>query len=96
MSSLPKLNQIASNLTSVTLCLTDKFDLLPYHVTFYFSYETCVAYHLEEKGLTLSDNVWSNTTGKHIGIIADIFKVNRKDKTIPYDDFKHKLNQLFY
>jgi hypothetical protein len=95
MSSLPKLNQIASNLTSVSLCLTDKFDLLPYHVTLYFSYETCIAYHLEGKGLTLSDNVWSNTTGKHLGIIASLFNVNRKDKTINNDLFTSRLNQLF-
>ena len=95
MSSMPKLNQIASNLTSVSLCLSDKVDHSTYHVTLYFSYETCVAYHVEGEGLTLSDNVWSNTTGKHLGIISDIFRVNRKDKTINNDLFNTRLNQLF-
>lgn len=95
MSSLPKFHNIAPHLNLIVVCLTDKYDLLPYHVTLYFSYETCIAYHVEGKGLTLSDNVWSNTTGKHLGIIAGIFKVNRQDKAIPYDDFTRKLNQLF-
>lgn len=95
MNSLPKFHNIASNLNLIVVSLTDKVDLLPYHVTLYFSYETCIAYHLEGKGLVLSENVWSTTTGKHLGIIAGLFGVNRKNKTIPHDDFTRKLNQLF-
>jgi hypothetical protein len=95
MSSLPKFHNIAPHLNLVVVCLIDKIDFLPYHVTLYFSYETCVAYHVEGKGLTLSDNVWSTTTGKHLGMIAGLFNVNRKDKTINNDLFTSRLNQLF-
>jgi len=35
-------------------------------LTLYFSYETCIAFQNFNKGLLLSENLWGNTTGKHL------------------------------
>ncbi len=36
---------------------------------FYFSYRTCIAFHLNGK-LTIRENDWSTTTGKHLNYIC--------------------------
>lgn len=37
--------------------------------TFYFSYETCVAFRNPDVGLRVHENIWSRTTGKHLNSI---------------------------
>ncbi len=39
-------------------------------ITLWFSYETIVAYEDEEGNLLVSENYWSNTTGRHLNAIA--------------------------
>lgn len=34
--------------------------------TFYFSYETCVGFVTPEGEQVVSENVWGNTTGRHL------------------------------
>lgn len=55
-------------------------------MTFYFSYDTCVAYWAPGEGLVISENVWSMTTGRHLNIINDDKKIR-----IPYNEFEKKL-----
>ena len=57
-------------------------------VDFWFSYETCIAFWVRSAGLVISENVWSNTTGKHLNKIGDKFL------RIPHADFERKLQQL--
>lgn len=38
-------------------------------LSLYFSYQTIVAFSHPSTGLVVSENVWSTTTGKHIGWI---------------------------
>ena len=38
-------------------------------LTLYYSYKTIVAYHDYEDGLTVCENIWSVTTGKHLNWI---------------------------
>jgi len=56
--------------------------------TLYYSYETIIAFR-DEHGLTISKNVWSMTTGKHLNYIC-----TDKSLRIPYEQFKAKLNAL--
>lgn len=37
----------------------------------YFSYETVVAFSSSEAGLVISENIWGNTTGKHLNWLND-------------------------
>ncbi len=54
--------------------------------TFYFSYQTIVGFYSDE-GLILSENVWSNTTGRHINEIGDVERT-------PRDEFELKLKEF--
>ena len=47
------------------------------NITFYFSYQTCVAIHTYEHGLNVHENVWGPTTGKHLNWIDDGDKKSR-------------------
>lgn len=38
-------------------------------LTFYFSYDTVIAFSGTGKGLRISKNYWGNTTGKHLNWI---------------------------
>lgn len=58
-------------------------------LTFYFSYETVIAFRSPETGLVITQNNWSTTTGKHLNWINEDKKIR-----IPYEDFKKKLNEL--
>ena len=58
------------------------------NITLYFSYDTIVAFSIGNK-LTISENVWSNTTGKHLNFINP-----DKSIRIPYEEFKKKLETL--
>ena len=60
------------------------------NLTFWFSYETVIAF--EENGLSntktyIAENVFSNTTGKHLNMLDD-----DKSKRTPWGDFQQKLN----
>lgn len=37
--------------------------------TFYFSYETCIAFRTPDYGLIIRENDWGPTTGKHLNYI---------------------------
>jgi hypothetical protein len=54
--------------------------------TFYFSYQTCVAFNAPDTGLVVSENKWSVTTGKHLNWISD-----DKKRRIPNSEFEAKL-----
>ena len=55
----------SSNYGSHTLGFTDN-----YGNDYYFSYETLVAFRSDKHGLVVRENVWSNTTGKHLNWIS--------------------------
>ena len=57
-------------------------------VTFYFSYETCIAFEVDCK-LYISKNVWSTTTGKHLNWIEP-----NKSKRLEYEVFQKELNSI--
>lgn len=59
-------------------------------LTLVFSYETVVAFHTAETGWVASENVWGNTTGKHINAATDMAP---KDRT-PRAEFVERLNVL--
>ena len=69
------LRQIASNFTAVELD----------DLTIYFSYETPVAFETNDD-LVLAENVWSQTTGKHLNML-DI----DKRKRLPIHEFAQRL-----
>lgn len=55
-------------------------------VTLYFSYETIVAFAVAGVGTFKCENVWSSTTGKHLGSIYG--------DTLPRDEFDSRLARL--
>lgn len=55
----------------------------------YFSYTTIVAFETPNSGLVISENVWSNTTGKHLNMIY----ANKRAR-IPHSEFEQRVNQL--
>lgn len=60
-----------------------------YAYTLYFSYSTLVAYCHPKADLIVSENIWSNTTGKHLNYInAD------KSQRISRDDFRDKAKEI--
>jgi hypothetical protein len=63
-----------------------RLDLHPF--SFWFSYETCVAYSALTD-LYISENVWSQTTGKHLNLL-------NPDKSIRLsnEEFNDLLKQL--
>lgn len=59
-------------------------------ITLYFSYETCVAFHLAGAGYFVSENVWSRTTAKHISQMTGV----SKDRRISKAEFTAKLDYI--
>jgi hypothetical protein len=57
-------------------------------ITFYYSYQTIVAYSDFEDGLTVCENAWGVTTGKHLNWINP-----DKSSRLPYDEFQNKLQK---
>ena len=55
----------------------------------YFSYEMPIAF-FNSKGLVISENIWTRTTGKHLNAIND-----DKSIRIDNDSFVERLNSLF-
>lgn len=56
-------------------------------ITLAFSYETVVAFNTPDTGWVVSENVWSRTTGKHLGAIAG----SGYPKT-PHAEFQERLD----
>ena len=77
-------NYSSDNYGSHTQAFTDN-----YSNDYYFSYNTLVAVHTNEGEEFIRENVWGNTTGKHLNWI-------NKDKSIRVDEdtFNKKLEEL--
>ena len=58
-------------------------------VLYYFSYKTLVAFEHVSTGLVISENIWGNTTGKHLNWIDD-----DKSKRVNTETFFEKLDKL--
>ena len=63
---------------------TNRVDIGPLRL--YFSYETCVAFHLDGQELQVCENIWSKTTGKLLNSLAD------KQGRLPRAEFLERLN----
>ena len=59
-------------------------------VTLYYSYDFIVAFDSLETGLVIQENIWSQTTGKHL----DSINPNREIR-INQQEFLKKQNQVF-
>jgi hypothetical protein len=57
---------------------------------FYYSYETIVAFRHKGGKLYCCENVWSNTTGKHLNWIQP-----NKSERLSYENFKSKFKWCF-
>ena len=55
----------------------------------YFSYETIVAFDVRGQEIVVSQNVWSNTTGRHLNEIDD----GRKEDRVNPDAFQKQLDE---
>lgn len=82
-STLPKITKHSTHETTVEIG----------GKTFYFSYETCVAF-LDPRtdGLVVSENVWSVTTGKHLTHLDGGSK-EAKARRLPHDEFVKALEK---
>ncbi|MFA5353701.1 MAG: hypothetical protein WC291_05685 [Thermodesulfovibrionales bacterium] len=58
-------------------------------VEFYFSYSTLVAFRTPKDDLVCSENIWGNTTGKHLNWIEP-----DKKQRVTHDEFEKRANQL--
>ena len=61
------------------------------HGTFWFSYQTLVAFYSPKTGRVVHENVWSKTTGKHLNAIDHGDKVSRVSAEV----FEAKLREVF-
>jgi hypothetical protein len=59
------------------------------NLTLYFSYETLIAFDHPETGLTIRENDWGPTTGKHLNAIND----NQRER-IPGDVFENRWQEV--
>jgi hypothetical protein len=50
------------------------------NVTLWFSYKTLIAFQFDGKPRVVSENCWSNTTGKHLNAIDGGDKSSRVDR----------------
>lgn len=57
-------------------------------ITLWFSYETIVAFRTAETGFCVTENIWGNTTGKHLNWVSD------KADRLPREVFLDKLNSI--
>lgn len=55
-------------------------------VRFWVSYETIVAFHAPGEGTVVSENVWSQTTGKHLNLID-----SDHSSRLAHEDFEGRL-----
>jgi hypothetical protein len=80
---IPAIEILAPNLTKLTLP----------RVTLWFSYTTPVAIKVG-KVCFVSENIWGNTTGKHLHLIEQDAKMSGQDRT-NHDTFLQKLENAF-
>jgi hypothetical protein len=59
------------------------------NIDYYFSYKTLVAFNHKSTGLVIRENLWGNTTGKHLNWID-----NDKSKRVDTPTFFEKLDEL--
>lgn len=87
--NLPKFsnygNYSSDNYGVHCLVFTDSFNN-----SFYFSYQTLVAFKTAKTGLVIRENAWGNTTGKHLNWI-DTDKKKRVSKEV----FEKRYNEAF-
>lgn len=57
-------------------------------LTLWFSYETIVGFHTPTLGTVASENVWGNTTGKHLNYFSD------RSQRLPRADFLAALENV--
>ena len=79
MNNLPKITsygEYSSDNYGVNSLVMDLGD-----INIYYSYKTIVAYSDGKDGLVCSENVWSNTTGKHLNWIQPdkTFRINNSE-----------------
>lgn len=77
---VPKVTELGRNLKRV--------DIENY--TFWYSYDTLVAFVVSGHNLVVHENIWSNTTGKHLNVIDG----GRKDERVDTDTFQRLLQEL--
>jgi len=53
--------------------------------TYWFSYETCIAFRSPKTGMVCLKNYWSTTTGRHMNALSD------KSDRVDYDEFNRQL-----
>lgn len=58
--------------------------------TFYFSYETLVAFYHPDTGNVTHENIWNNTTGKHLNLIDQ----GQKKLRVNSEKFNKLLTQI--
>ena len=63
------------------------------NVTFYMSYNTCIAFSSVSTGLVIQDNIWGNTTGAHLNAI-DGGDLLAKSKRVNSRQFASKLAEM--
>lgn len=87
LSSLPRIAHPTDrpNFTEVTIG----------DVTLWFSYKTVIAFHSPATGFVVSENLWSNTTGKHLGEACERMGVDRNHMRTPRMAFERRLSTLF-
>jgi len=59
------------------------------NISLYFSYKTVIAFHTPATGLKVCENIWGNTTGKHLNWIDG---GNKKDR-LSHSEFSAQLNE---
>ena len=77
------IEQIKPNLTKVNIG----------GVRVWFSYETPIAFQVDGQPRVVRENVWSNTTGKHLNAIDGGDK-EAKERRVSSDDFNRALDEL--
>lgn len=55
-------------------------------LTLFYSYQTIVAYRDAQDGLTICENIWGTTTGKHLNWIHP-----DHSRRVSYNEFREKL-----
>ena len=63
------------------------------NVTFYMSYDTCIAFSSIPTGLVVHDNIWSTTTGAHLNAI-DGGSIADKAKRVNSEEFAAKMTEM--
>jgi len=61
------------------------------HYDFHFSYQTCIGFKEPCKATYLSENIWSRTTGRHLGALKHRFNCIQ----VPAINFDHMLDNAF-